>query len=161
MCQGHAPTLVPRRVSPLRGRHIHRSFITQAVSVRQLPGVVHQRWLSESRIDINISKSTAIFLACTELRFIKPRPVTLSGEPIQWVDTTRYLGLNLDSRLTWSRHINQITNRNAQIMSKLGRLLNSKNDRIVRNGVLVYKQFICPMMDYACPRGCPPLAPMS
>ena len=32
----------------------------------------------------------------------------------------------------------------------LGPLLNRKNDLSVRNGVLLYKQLIRPMMDYAC-----------
>jgi len=59
-----------------------------------------QRWLSEWRIAINVSKSTAIIFARAERRFIKHRPVTLFGESIQWVDTTRYPGVNLDSRLT-------------------------------------------------------------
>ena len=30
----------------------------------------------------------------------------------------------------------------------LGPLLNSKSDLSIRNGVLLYKQLICPMMDY-------------
>ena len=33
----------------------------------------------------------------------------------------------------------------------LGRLLNRKSDLSVRNGVLLYKQLIRPLMDYACP----------
>ena len=33
----------------------------------------------------------------------------------------------------------------------LGPLLNRKSDLSIRNGVLLYKQLICPMMDYACP----------
>jgi hypothetical protein len=33
----------------------------------------------------------------------------------------------------------------------LGTLLNKKSDLSVRNGVLLYKQLIRPMMDYACP----------
>jgi hypothetical protein len=33
----------------------------------------------------------------------------------------------------------------------LGSLLIRKSDLSVRNGVLLYKQLICPMMDYACP----------
>jgi hypothetical protein len=33
----------------------------------------------------------------------------------------------------------------------LGSLLNRKSDLSVRNGVLLYKQLIRPMMDYACP----------
>jgi hypothetical protein len=36
-------------------------------------------------------------------------------------------------------------------MGTLGPLLNRKIDLSVRNGVLLYKQLIRPMMDYACP----------
>jgi hypothetical protein len=67
-----------------------------------------QRWLSEWRISINVSKSTAIIFARAGRRFIQPRPVTLYGEPNKWVDITRYLGVTIDTRLTWSRHIDQV-----------------------------------------------------
>ena len=53
-----------------------------------------QRWLSEWRIAINISKSSAIIFARAGRRFIQPRQLTLFGEPIQWVETSRYLGGN-------------------------------------------------------------------
>jgi hypothetical protein len=36
-------------------------------------------------------------------------------------------------------------------MGMLGLLLNRKSDHSVWNGVLLYKQLIRPMMDYACP----------
>ena len=51
-----------------------------------------QRWSTEWRIAINASKSTAIIFARARRRFIEPRRVTLFGEPIEWVDTTRYQG---------------------------------------------------------------------
>ena len=38
-----------------------------------------QRWLSDWRIVINVSKSTAIIFARAGRRFIEPRPVTLRG----------------------------------------------------------------------------------
>jgi hypothetical protein len=66
-----------------------------------------QRWLSEWRIAINVSKSSAIIFARAGRRFIQPRPVTLFGELIQWVETTRYLGVTLGNdspgRLTSTR----------------------------------------------------------
>jgi len=110
-----------------------------------------QRWLSEWRIAINVSKSTTIIIARAGRRFIQPRPVTLLGEPIEWVDTTRYLGVTLDKSLTWSPHIDQVRKKTAQRMGMLGLLLNSKSDLSIRNRVLLYVQLICPMMDYACP----------
>jgi hypothetical protein len=51
-----------------------------------------QRWWSEWRIAINFSKSSAIIFARAARRFLQPRPVTIFGDPIQWVDATRCLG---------------------------------------------------------------------
>jgi len=107
--------------------------------------------LSEWRIAINVSKCTAIIFARAGRRFIQPRPVTLFGEPIEWVDTTRYLGVTLDKGLTWSPHIDQVRKKTAQWVGMVGPLLNRKSDISVRNGVLLYKQLIRPTMDYACP----------
>ena len=61
-------------------------------------------WLSEWRIAINVSKSSATLFAKTGWCFLKPRTVQLFGEPIKLLDKTRYLGVTLDKRLTWSKH---------------------------------------------------------
>jgi hypothetical protein len=34
-------------------------------------------------------------------RLHRPRPVQFLGEPIEWVDKARYLGVTRDSCLTW------------------------------------------------------------
>ena len=52
------------------------------VSLRDLNDL--QRWLSEWRIAINVSKRTATILARARRRFTQPRPVTLLGEPTNW-----------------------------------------------------------------------------
>ena len=110
-----------------------------------------QRWLSEWRIVINVSKSTAIIFARAGRRLIQPRPVTLFDEPIKWVDNTRYLGVTLDKHITWSPHIDQVRKIPAQRMGMLCPHLNTKSDFSVRNEVLLHKQLIRPMMDYAFP----------
>ena len=60
-------------------------------------------------------------------------------------------GVTLGKRLTWSPHIDQVSWKTAQRMGLLGPLLNRRSDLSVRNGVLLYKQLIRPLMDYACP----------
>jgi hypothetical protein len=52
-----------------------------------------QQWMSEWRIAINVSKSTAIIFARAGRHFIQPRRVILFRDPIEWVETTRYLGV--------------------------------------------------------------------
>jgi hypothetical protein len=64
-----------------------------------------QRWLNEWRIAINVSKSSAMIYVRAGRRFIQRPSVTFFGDLTQWVDTTRYLGVTLDKRLTWSPHI--------------------------------------------------------
>jgi len=120
-----------------------------------------QRYLSEWRIVINVSKRTAIIFSRAGRRFIQPRPVTLFEEPIELVDTTRYLGVTLDKGPTWSPHIYQVRKKTAQRMGMLGPVLNRKSDLSVTNGVLLYKQRIRSMIDYAFPRGGTLLAPMA
>jgi hypothetical protein len=107
-------------------------------------------WLRNWRIAINFSKSTAVLCAKAARCVRQPRPVQFLGEPIQWVKTARYLGVTLDTRLTWSAHVNQVRKRAAQRLGVLGPLLNRRSGLSVRNGVLLYKQLIGPMMDYAC-----------
>jgi len=110
-----------------------------------------ERWLTEWRIAINFSKSSAIIFPRAGRRFIQPRSMTLYGDPINWVDTIRYLGVTLGKRLSWSPHIEQVSRRTAQRMGLLSSLLNRRSDLTIRKGVLLYKQLIRPLMDYAYP----------
>jgi len=61
-----------------------------------------EQWLREWRVAINVKKSFAMLFAKASRRIAKPR---LFGEPIQWVDTARYPGVTIDTRLTWWTHI--------------------------------------------------------
>jgi len=95
-----------------------------------------ERWLSEWRIAIRVSKSPAMLFAKTGRRILKPRSVQLFGEPIQWVDDARYLGVTLDKRLTWSKHIDQARKKGAQRLGELGPLQNRRSCLSIRNGIL-------------------------
>jgi hypothetical protein len=63
------------------------------------------RWLSEWRVANYGSKSTAIIFARAGRRIVQPQLVTFFGEPSQLVDTTCYLVVTLDTRLTWWSHL--------------------------------------------------------
>ena len=59
-------------------------------------------------------------------------------------------GVTLDTLLTWSFHIDQVRKRTVQRMGMLGPLMYRKSDLSVRNGVLLCKYGIRPLMEYAC-----------
>jgi hypothetical protein len=109
-----------------------------------------ERWLRDSRIAINASNSTAVLFVKAARRIQKPRGAQFLGEPLQWVETARYLGMTLDTQHTWSAHASQVGKKATKRLGLLGPLLNRRRGFSVRNGVL-YKPLIRPMMDYACP----------
>jgi hypothetical protein len=49
------------------------------------------------------------------------------------------MGVTLDTQLTWLPHIDQVTKKVAQRLGVVS----------IRNELLLYKQLICPVMDYA------------
>jgi hypothetical protein len=59
--------------------------------------------------------------------------------------------MTLDTRLTSSTHINQVGRKTVQRLGVPGPLLHRRSGLSIRNGVLLYKQLIHPMRDYACP----------
>ena len=81
----------------------------------------------------------------TRRRIQNPRPVLLFWEPIVWVETARYLGVTIDKRLTW------LEEKPPGGLGVLCYLLNRRSGISIRNGVLLFRQLIRPMMDYACP----------
>jgi Reverse transcriptase (RNA-dependent DNA polymerase). len=103
--QRHAYTIPRRRVALF-------AHDTSIIATSQQPALLVtylepylsdlEWWLREQRITISVSKSTAMLFAKTCRRFPKPRPFQLFGEPIHWVDTACYLGVTLDTQLTWS-----------------------------------------------------------
>jgi hypothetical protein len=135
------------------GRHDHHCYVPSASAVRQIPGDVSrrdvERWLSEWRISIN-----AMLFFKAGRRISKLRRVKFFGEPIQWFDTARYLGVIFEKRLTWSTHIDQVRKKAAQRLGVLGPLLNRRSSLSNRNGVLLYIQLIRPMTTRA-PSGGP------
>jgi hypothetical protein len=79
-----------------------------------------QLWLRDWRIATNVSKNTALLFAKTTRCIQRPCPVRLFGEPIQWVDKARYLGVTLRTRLTLSAHVNHLGRKAAQRLGVLG-----------------------------------------
>jgi hypothetical protein len=65
-----------------------------------------ERCRRDWRLAINVSKSIALIFVSAARRIQKPKAVHFLGEPIQWVETARYLGVTLHTQLTWSAQNN-------------------------------------------------------
>jgi len=90
-------------------------------------------WLREWRIAINVSKGSAMPFVKNGRRIPKPQAVRLFVKPMEWVDDTRFLGVTVDKRLTWSKHIDQVRKKAAKRLRRLVPLLNRRSSLSIRN----------------------------
>jgi len=102
-----------------------------------------QPWFKLWRIKINGNKSHNITL---NLRPNDSPSVFLNEQIILKVNSVKYLGVQLDKRLTWTTHI-RIKRKSLNIkLHKLRPLLSSNIS--LSNKLLIYKQIIRPAMTY-------------
>jgi hypothetical protein len=104
-----------------------------------------EKWLAKWRIAVSVTKSTHITFT---LRKEDCAPVTLNGVQLPHQDTVKYLGMHLDRRLTWQKHIktkrDEINLRYKGLYWLMGR--NSK--LAMDNKILIYKTMIKPIWTY-------------
>ncbi|GFX36641.1 uncharacterized protein TNCV_2612381 [Trichonephila clavipes] len=67
-----------------------------------------ESWLTDWRIAINVDKTQAKLFLENHERNIIPKTLSLFDEDIEWVNVVRYLGLFLDSSLTYRQHTKYI-----------------------------------------------------
>jgi hypothetical protein len=108
-------------------------------------------WLRGWRTAVKVWKSTPVLYVKALRNVKKLKAVQFPGEPIQWVETFRYLGVTLDTQLIWPAWVNLVGKKIAHILGVVGPVLNRRSDLSVIKGVLLYKQLIRPMTDYVCP----------
>ena len=102
-------------------------------------------WLEDWRIKVNETKSVHVTFA---LRHGTCPSVELNGVIIPKSESVRYLGMYLDRRLTWKKHI--FTKRKALSAQfrKLYWLLSRKSKLSLDNKLLLYKAILKPMWSY-------------
>jgi len=98
-----------------------------------------QKWLKKWRIRINEAKSVQmISITC---RKTCP-PIILNSLKIPQAEDAKYLGLHLDCRLNWKKHINTKRKQLGIQLSKMYWLLGSKSQLSIENKLLLYKAIL-------------------
>ncbi|KAI8427039.1 hypothetical protein MSG28_014680 [Choristoneura fumiferana] len=108
-------------------------------------------WFRLWRIEVNPAKSSAI-LFTRKIRIDLTSlitPIRLFDSPIPWTKKVKYLGVTLDSRMTFRPHIKLVRDRAAFIMGRLYPMLNKSSKLSFRNKLTIYKTCIRPVFSYA------------
>jgi hypothetical protein len=104
-----------------------------------------QHWLSLWRLKANRSKSTHVTF--TNRRETCP-VLYINNEPLPEAEDVKYLGIHLDKRLTWHKHISTKQKHLGITLTKLYWLLGRKFKLNLSNKLLIYKVAIKPIWTY-------------
>lgn len=113
---------------------------------RQLDKV--QPWFEQWKITVNAEKTSAILFSN---KIIHINRIRMNGKLIDWTNHIKYLGVYIDRKLNFSRHVRSTINKAKGIKHALFPLINSKSPLPLRTKLYVYKLYILPLITYASP----------
>ena len=130
--------------------------ITADKAIERIQGFLLQleTWFTKWRIKINPTKSSAILFAKRagkNINFVTRKDITLFAEKIPWTSDIKYLGLVMDSRLSWAKHIEATRRKAAAINGALRPITGGRSPLSPKNKLLLYKTLIRPVITYAAP----------
>ena len=104
-------------------------------------------WANSVNLRFNPRKCKAMILSRRK-HVATPSPLLLNGQPVDFVDSIRYLGLTISADLSWSKHIKNITSKARQLVGLLFRQFYkyASTDTIRK----LYLTIVRPHLEYAC-----------
>lgn len=112
-------------------------------------------WLTKWCININYQKCEAKIFTLRKIE--SPNEVIIGTHTIPWKqknEAVKYLGVYLDTRLSWKFHINKKLNQCYSRLGQLYSLMNRKSSLKTKCTLLLYKSLIRPIITYACCNWC-------
>lgn len=104
-----------------------------------------QTWLKKWRIQANATKS--VHVTFTNRKGNCP-PVTLNSQQLNQQQDVKYLGMHIDRKLTWKKHIFMKRKQLGLKLNGLYWLIGRKSQLCLQNKILIYKTILKPIWSY-------------
>lgn len=111
-------------------------------------------WFRKWKLQLNPSKTEAKIFALRHFNLLGLTTLRLDGLPVPWNpkdQAVRYLGVHLDTRLTWRLHTNNSLRQANARLQLLYPLINRKSTLRHECALLIYKTMLRPLLTYSCP----------
>ncbi|XP_055698849.1 uncharacterized protein LOC129799159 [Phlebotomus papatasi] len=106
------------------------------------------KWCQNAGLKINPSKTTLV--PFTRRRKVNLDNILLEGTIIEIKQEVKYLGLMLDSKLTWNAHITCITNKSIKALWTCRKMVGQKWGLKPHIIVWIYESIVRPIIAYGC-----------
>ena len=110
-------------------------------------------WINEHYLSLNSSKCKCMTVTRLRQHSVSPPTLLLNGEPMEKVDSYKYLGITLTSDLTWSDHIRNITAKSRRLVGLLYRQFYKWSSPATLSRL--YVSLVRPLLEYTSPAWSP------
>lgn len=107
-------------------------------------------YFNEWKIKINVRKTELVVFTRRPTK-TTPNPLHMDNVEIKPKVEAKYLGVILDSRLTFKSHISHACKKANAVIAMMYTLINKKSHVNLKNKILIYKMIVSPIMLYAAP----------
>ena len=101
-------------------------------------------WLKASKISLNVGKSVLVLFTSSKKQLDCDLKIKLNGKRLYETDSVKYLGIQIDKRLTCKQQINHVAlklNKSNAMLSKLRQVLDIKTLRSVYSAI--FESHLC------------------
>lgn len=126
---------------------------TYRLASRRLQSILDhlQPWFHDWRIKVNVEKCQAILFSLRARLEDIPPPPTLFGQEMPWMNQIKYLGIIMDSHLTFRDHIQSLLCKANGLIVRHYPILAALTPDNLGVGLTMYKALIRSVITYAAP----------
>ena len=106
------------------------------------------QWCKTMGLQLSALK-TKVILFTWKRKWKLPRPIKVGSEPLELSQSTKFLGVHLDSKLSFKKHIQTITNKSITSLMQCKRAVGPTWGLSPNTCMWIYKTAIRPIMTYA------------
>lgn len=106
-----------------------------------------QPWFDQWRITINPTKTSAILFSNKST--IRSSKIKIHNTPIKWSSSIKYLGITIDKKLNFSKHLSTTLNKAQAARFSLYPVINFGSNLPLSMKLHIYKSYIRPIATYA------------
>lgn len=108
-----------------------------------------QPWFDEWKVSINPSKTNTILFSHKQKQ--NSKKLIIQNTEIPWSNSIKYLGIHIDSKLNFSKHVKITINKTKYVRYQLFPILNHKSQLSTKTKLFLYKTYLLPVLTYASP----------
>ena len=104
-------------------------------------------WFKVNKLSLNIKKTNYMLFGSNSKKKQKPINIVIDNQEISKTEVTKFLGVFIDSHLSWNHHIDALRNK---LSKSLGIMYRARHFLESNTLYLLYCSLITPYLDYCC-----------